>query len=70
MDRFADIFDLAQAHIECETELRIERIRQIAQDGTGMDYCVDCGEKIPPGRRLHVPNARRCVSCQGLFERS
>jgi phage/conjugal plasmid C-4 type zinc finger TraR family protein len=31
--------------------------------------CVDCGEEIPLERRTKMPSARRCVDCQGTFER-
>jgi phage/conjugal plasmid C-4 type zinc finger TraR family protein len=68
MDRFADVIDLAQAHIEREMELRIERIRRSTQTGGGTAYCVDCGGEIPPRRRDRVPNAHRCVPCQASLE--
>jgi hypothetical protein len=29
MERFADIIDMAQAHVEMETALRIEQIRAV-----------------------------------------
>lgn len=32
-------------------------------------YCIDCGEEIPEERRKSVPNAVRCVDCQGIAEK-
>jgi phage/conjugal plasmid C-4 type zinc finger TraR family protein len=69
MERFADIIDMAQAHVEQETALRIERIRRSAQTGIGSPHCIDCGSEIPAERRKHQPNAVRCVPCQDLRER-
>jgi phage/conjugal plasmid C-4 type zinc finger TraR family protein len=69
MERFADVLDMAQAHIEQETALEIERIRKGTIAGTGSTHCVDCGSEIPDARRRHIPNAVRCVPCQDLSER-
>lgn len=38
-------------------------------EGTGQDDCTDCGELIPRARRLAVPGAVRCISCQQRYER-
>ncbi|MDO9443506.1 MAG: DksA/TraR family C4-type zinc finger protein [Beijerinckiaceae bacterium] len=32
--------------------------------GDGADYCDDCGEDIPKGRRKALPGIRTCVGCQ------
>ncbi|MBK1699476.1 TraR/DksA C4-type zinc finger protein [Thiococcus pfennigii] len=68
MERLSDIVDMAQAHIEQETALRIERIRRSTRPGVGRDHCIDCGRPIPAARRVSVPGACRCVACQGLLE--
>ncbi|MCU0836474.1 MAG: TraR/DksA family transcriptional regulator [Chromatiaceae bacterium] len=71
MERYADVIDLAQAHVEQETALRIAQIRRHAVVmGTGSSRCVDCGGAIPEARRQQVPGARRCVACQSLVERA
>jgi phage/conjugal plasmid C-4 type zinc finger TraR family protein len=69
MDRFADVIDMAQAHVEQETTLQIERIRRSTRGGVGSPHCIDCGTEIPDARRRHMPSAVRCVPCQGLTER-
>ena len=70
MQKFADVIDMAQAHVEHETALRIERIRRHAHQGNGSRVCIDCGVVIPPARRRHIPNAVRCVACQDASERT
>lgn len=42
---------------------------QQALQGDGSDECEDCGSVIPEARRKAMPNARRCVFCQQVFER-
>lgn len=69
MERFADVFDQAQAHIEQETALAIDRIRLHAVSGRGRMDCIECGASIPARRRQHVPNAQRCAPCQERLER-
>jgi phage/conjugal plasmid C-4 type zinc finger TraR family protein len=32
--------------------------------GEGSLHCEECGEEIPERRRLALPGARTCVSCQ------
>lgn len=70
MEKFADVLDLAQAHTEREIQLRIAAILDDANRGYGRDFCVDCGDPIPEIRRWHVPNAKRCATCQAAEERS
>jgi len=70
MERFADVIDMAQAHVEQETSQLIARICQNANTGLGSRTCIACGEVIPEDRRRHVPSAVRCVPCQNLMESS
>ena len=32
--------------------------------GESAEFCDDCGEPIPEGRRRALPGARTCVACQ------
>ncbi|MEG3164203.1 DksA/TraR family C4-type zinc finger protein [Sphingomonas sp. PB2P19] len=32
--------------------------------GEGETHCLECGDEIPPARRLALPGARTCVVCQ------
>lgn len=71
MERFADIIDMAQAHVEMETALRIEQIRRREiVVVVGRPYCINCGSLIPEERRKCAPSTQRCVACQSLLERS
>ena len=33
-------------------------------NGEGTEYCEECGEPIPEGRRRALPGTRTCVPCQ------
>jgi phage/conjugal plasmid C-4 type zinc finger TraR family protein len=68
METFADVLDLAKAHTDRETQLRIAAIQRHANSGAGRTFCMDCGDPIPDSRRLHVPNAQRCAACQEADE--
>lgn len=32
--------------------------------GEGSEHCVECGDEIPAARRMALPGATTCVSCQ------
>ena len=32
--------------------------------GESADFCDECGEDIPEGRRIALPGVRTCVKCQ------
>ena len=32
--------------------------------GPSLEFCLECGEKIPEARRRALPGARTCVPCQ------
>lgn len=57
-------------------DLMLERIeqqlaaRQPAQGGASSEECGDCGEVIPPARRLAMAGrgCLRCVECQAFRE--
>jgi phage/conjugal plasmid C-4 type zinc finger TraR family protein len=71
MERFADVIDMAQAHVEMETALRIDQIRcRAALVGVGSPHCIDCRCPIPEERRKYLPSTQRCVACQSLLERA
>lgn len=69
MERFADELDLAQFRIDQVTELAIAEIRKRSSLVKGRQHCLDCGEKIPAQRLVHVPSATRCAPCQDRQER-
>ena len=60
--------DLAEVrHVLADlTEVDAALVRM--RDGTYGD-CADCGIAIAPARLVAYPTARRCVSCQGAYEK-
>jgi len=71
-DTAADLFDQeltlgmevnVRAHL-VETEAALTRL-QTGRYGR----CEDCGARIDPKRLRALPQARRCVACQMVFER-
>lgn len=51
-----------------EQQERLRRAQEALAAGT-YGLCVDCGEPIPDARLRMVPDAIRCVSCQGASSR-
>jgi len=46
----------------------IAAIQRSMPTGESLEYCTDCGEKIPLARRQAVQGCRRCIHCQTLLE--
>ncbi|WEJ72825.1 TraR/DksA C4-type zinc finger protein [Pseudomonas sp. PSE14] len=63
----ADIADYAN-------DLVLDRIedlllsRRPAVAVSSAESCEDCGDDIPPARRLAAPGCTRCIDCQALDE--
>jgi DnaK suppressor protein len=47
---------------------RLTRARAAILAGT-YGVCIDCGTAIPEGRLQAIPDAERCVACQGIAMR-
>lgn len=65
-----DILDRASALEMKQTQLSINHHQQANKNKLviSAEDCVDCGEVIPPARRLAVLGCQLCVNCQGLAE--
>lgn len=62
-------------------ELDLAEVRHVLADLTEVDAalarmrdgsygeCTDCGVDIAPARLAAYPTARRCINCQGAYER-
>ncbi len=61
-------FELAETLATAERESGVARIVNHLHEA-GSSHCEDCGEVIPRERRQVAPWARRCVTCQKLWER-
>ncbi|MFZ5774041.1 MAG: TraR/DksA family transcriptional regulator [Thermodesulfobacteriota bacterium] len=59
--------DYQARHNQAAIEAVLAEARR--QTGPGLEFCEDCGDEIPPGRREAQPGATRCVECQSLHGR-
>ncbi len=64
----ADICDEAQADNEYFNKMAVKNAIAQNYPGESLEYCEDCEEKIPVGRRKAMPGCTRCVQCQADFE--
>ena len=55
--------------IAATLEEAAERARLKLPRGESLEFCEDCGEVIPRGRREALPGVRLCVPCQAEKER-
>jgi DnaK suppressor protein len=55
-------------HLLDENREQVERALERLADGN-YGLCEDCGESIPTERLHFRPEATRCVSCQGRWDR-
>jgi len=53
-----------QEQIEDTVADAVKGARSRLPAGEGLDYCEECGEDIPEGRRRALPGTRTCVHCQ------
>lgn len=63
----ADESDLASALIDIEISSALSRMRQMQPKTQGTEYCVECSDDIPAGRRQLGFNL--CVACANAAEK-
>lgn len=65
-----DDLDRASALEMKQTQMAINSHQQASKNKfvTSAENCVECGEVIPPARRLAVQGCQLCVYCQELAE--
>lgn len=63
----ADLCDMAAEHQQQEIDRALARMQRPVRDTRW--FCADCGDVINNRRRMAVPGACRCVSCQEDHER-
>lgn len=59
--------EIARRHVEAIRDID-DALRRIKARGVGR--CIECGTDIAFERLLAFPTAKRCVTCQGLRERT
>ncbi len=50
--------------IEDSLNDEIKRVRNHTPHGESLEYCEECGEKIPEARRKAQAGVRLCIHCQ------
>ncbi len=53
-----------QEQIDASVEDALASVRSRLPRGESLEYCEECGEKIPAARRKAVPGVRLCIECQ------
>lgn len=63
----ADIADYANDLVLDRIEEMLHKRRGAAATSSA-EFCEDCGDDIPPARRLAAPGCTRCIDCQAMDE--
>lgn len=58
------------AQIQDSIKDEVARVRSRLKGGVSLEECEECGEPIPPARRLAIPGVRLCIDCQQEADRS
>lgn len=53
-----------QEQISASIEDAAARARANLPRGESLEFCEECDQPIPPGRREALPGVRLCVACQ------
>ena len=59
-----------QEQITASIQDAAARARERLPKGESLEFCEECNEKIPEGRRQALPGVRLCVPCQTAMERA
>ena len=59
-----------QEQITATIEDAARAAREKLPKGESLEFCEDCDEAIPEGRRKALPGVRLCVACQTEREKS
>ena len=65
-----DVADEANPLVDYITVLGIRSVLDAMPTGTSEEFCLDCGEEIPPLRREAVKGVTLCIECQTRLERT
>ena len=55
-----------QEQIDSTIDDAVERARQQLPQGPSAEYCQNCDEHIPEGRRQAIIGVQLCIACQNL----
>lgn len=62
--------DAVLEQIQDSVNDEVARARKNVPCGESLEFCEECGEEIPEGRRQAVPGVRLCVECQEKADKS
>ncbi len=62
--------DAATEQMQDTLDDAVRRVRNRLPEGPGAEFCEECGDPIPDGRRQALPGVRLCVVCQEELDRS
>ncbi|QEY60050.1 DksA/TraR family C4-type zinc finger protein [Pseudomonas sp. C27(2019)] len=55
-----------QEQIDSTIDDAVQRARQQLPQGPSAEYCQNCDEPIPEGRRQAIAGVQLCIACQTL----
>lgn len=59
-----------QEQIDATIKDALDRARLQKNAGPSLEFCEECGDDIPEGRRAAIPGVRFCVACQEKQDKS
>lgn len=62
--------DAVLQQIQDSIDDEVERARGNIPVGESLEFCEECGEKIPEGRRKAIPGVKFCINCQEEQDKS
>lgn len=60
--------EMGEQRVEQERAAQVEALRNTLTRA-GKTHCIDCEEMIEASRRIAMPSATRCITCQQKKER-
>ena len=62
--------DAATEQMQDTLDDAVTKARSLLPSGESAEYCDECGESIPEGRRQALPGVRLCIVCQQKLDSS
>ncbi len=62
--------DAATEQMQDTLDDAVTRVRSLLPSGDSAEYCDQCDEPIPAGRREALPGVRLCIACQEELDRT
>ena len=59
-----------QEQIDSTIDDAVQRAREQLPQGPSAEFCANCDEPIPKGRREAIPGVQLCIACQTLEDQA